>query len=136
MIASREAGIWLAFPRDTAAVAILQDGRWKLEPHPVDWVIQPRLTYPLGLRRAPAPGLTGLLMAPPKDCFAVLTPYETEPHYSTYLSLFGSDIAAGATVRARSRLILRPRLSEAEAVALYQKYVQSAAGSETTNEHQ
>jgi hypothetical protein len=45
-------------------------------------------------------------MSPPQDCFAVLTPFEAEPHRSMYLSLFGRDLKAGETARARARLVI------------------------------
>ena len=39
--ADKSFGVWQAFPRDDQAVAIIQDGRWKIPPNPVDWVIRP-----------------------------------------------------------------------------------------------
>jgi hypothetical protein len=111
--AERSAGVWQAFPRDAAATAIIQDGRWKFEPNPVEWALMPRLTAPLGFRRGPADGLSAVLMAPTKDCFAMLTPFQTEPHYSMYFSLFGIDLKAGQTARARCRLIVSTNLTEA-----------------------
>jgi len=39
-----------------------------------------------------------------KDCFAIFTPFQTEPHYSMYLSLFGRDLRAGQTAETRTRL--------------------------------
>ena len=74
--ADRNYGIWQAFPRDDEVVSIIQDGRWKILPNPVDWVIRPHLAKPLGVRRCPANGVSVLLMSPPQDCFAVLTPFE------------------------------------------------------------
>jgi hypothetical protein len=62
-------------------------------------------------------------MTPPKDCFAVLTPFQTEPHYSTYLSLFGRDLRAGETASARSRLVITPQIPDAQINALYESYV-------------
>jgi hypothetical protein len=110
MSAEKSEGIWQAFPRDDQAVSIIQDGRWKFPPSPVDWAIGPRLAKPLGIRRCPANDLRALLMSPPQDCFAVLTPIETEPHRSMYLSLFGKDLKAGETARARARLMVRSNL--------------------------
>jgi hypothetical protein len=106
MSAEKSDGIWQAFPRDEQAVSIIQDARWKFPPSPVDWVIRPYLAKPLGVRGSSANHLRALVMSPPEDCFAVLTPYDTEPHRSMYLSLFGKDLKAGETARARARLII------------------------------
>ena len=46
MPADKSAGVWQAFPRDDQAVSIIQDGRWKFQPNPVDWVIMPHLAKP------------------------------------------------------------------------------------------
>ena len=51
---TRAYGVWQAFPRDDQAVSIIQDGRWKIPPSPVDWVIRPRLAKPA--RRSGLPG--------------------------------------------------------------------------------
>jgi hypothetical protein len=92
-------------------VSIIQDGRWKFPPSPVDWVIRPHLAKPLGARRCPANDLRALLMSPPEDCFAVLTPFDAEPHRSMYLSLFGKDLKAGEAARARARLVIGTNLA-------------------------
>jgi hypothetical protein len=120
--AEPEAGVWQAFPRDEEALKLIQDGRWRFEPNPVDWAIMPRLACPLGFRRAPASGLTAVLMAPREDCFALLTPHQAEPHYSLYLSLFGGDVRSGETARAHTRLVIVANPSEAEVRTLYQTY--------------
>jgi hypothetical protein len=122
--ADRSHGIWQAYPRDEAATSIILDGRWKFPPSPVDWVIGPRLAKPLGVRRCPANDLSAVLMSPPQDCFAVLTPFETEPHRSMYLSLFGKDLQAGETARARARLVIGTKLSDETIDRLYQDYLQ------------
>ena len=106
MSAEKSDGIWQAFPRDEQAASIIQDGRWKYPPSPVDWVIRPHLAKPLGVRRCPANDLRALVMSPPQDCFAVLTPFDAEPHRSMYLSLFGKDLKAGEVARARARLVI------------------------------
>lgn len=116
---------WHVFPRDEAIVPLIQDGRWKLEPNPVAWVIRPRFAQPLALRRAPGAGLTAVLMAPARDCFAVATPHEAEGHYSTYLSLFGRDLRAGETATARTRLVIQSDLPEAAVPQLYEAFVRS-----------
>ena len=104
MSAKQELGNWLMFPRDAKAVALIQDGRWKLAPNPVDWVIQPTFWKPLAMRRIPDSRLTALLMAKTDDTFAMAMPFETEGHYSVYFSLFGRDMKAGQKAKARVRL--------------------------------
>jgi hypothetical protein len=74
----------------------------------------PRLTKPLAVRRAPASGLTAVILSPASDCFAVCTPQQSDPHDSLYLSLFGRDLKEGENARARARLLLAPNLSDAE----------------------
>ena len=102
--------VWQAFPRDDQAVALIQDGRWTFPPSPVDWVIRPRFACPLGVRCSPTTGVYALVTAPAQDCFAVLTPIETEGHRSMYLSLFGQDLKPGQTARARARLVIGTNL--------------------------
>jgi hypothetical protein len=116
-------GMWLAFPRDDAAMATFRDGRWTIAPSPVEWVKMPRLAKPLGLRRDPANGLTAVLMSPPADAFAICTPQQNEGHHSMYLSLFGRDLKAGGTAHARARLLIAEKLSDAGAVQAYESYV-------------
>lgn len=119
--ARAEFGAWQMFPRDTNVLGLITEGRWKLLPNPVDWKIMP-LAQPLSFRRDPAAGLTVVLMSPPSDCFAVAMPHQTEGHYSVYLSLFGRDIKAGETARARARLKFAEKISEEEMVKSYQGY--------------
>jgi hypothetical protein len=126
--ADRSLGVWQAFPRDDEGVSIIQDGRWKFPPNPVDWVIRPRLAEPLGVRRCPANDLQALLMSLPQECFAVLTPFEAEGHRSMYLSLFGKDLKAGETARARARLAIGPQRPEVEIVRACEDYLKEAAG--------
>ncbi|MGO8928315.1 MAG: hypothetical protein ACLQU3_15715 [Limisphaerales bacterium] len=126
MSAEKSDGIWQAFPRDDQAASIIQDGRWKFLPNPVDWVIRPHLAKPLGVRRCPADGLGALLMSPPRDCFAVLTPFEAEPHRSMYLSLFGKDLKAGETARARARLVIQQNLANEAVDHLYSAYLRQS----------
>jgi len=68
-----------------------------------------------------------LLMAPPKDCFAIATPYAGESHYSTYLSLFGRNIKAGRTARTHTRLIVTKPIPDTQIPDLYQKYIKDLA---------
>lgn len=127
MSAQQELGNWLMFPRDDAAVKLIQDGRWELPPNPVKWEILPQLGRTLALRRVPGTRLTVLLMSRPEDCFAVAMPFETEGHFSVYLSLFGRDLPANQAARARARLQVL-EAPTAEAIdATYQDFLKSAA---------
>lgn len=121
--ADRDSGVWQAFPRDDKAVSIIQDGRWKFPPSPVDWIIRPRLAKPIGLRRCLANNLQVAVMSPPQDCFAVLTPFDGESHRSMYLSLFGKDLKAGQTVRARARLVVGTNPASDAIEPLYAAYL-------------
>ncbi|MCP4249770.1 MAG: hypothetical protein GY778_22230, partial [bacterium] len=82
-------GQWQMFPRSPDAVSLIRDGRWRLPPNPVAWAIQPEFEQPVAIRRAPASGLTAVVMAPARDCFAVASPEQADSHRSIYLSLFG-----------------------------------------------
>lgn len=119
-------GHWQAFPRDRNVVDIIQDGRWKIEPNPVDWAIRGNAAHPLALRRNPQTSVCAVVMARPEDCFAVMTPYAGEGHRSLYLSLFGQDIKTGETAAARARLVVRPLSKDEEAVNLYEAYIKEA----------
>ena len=123
MPARKDAGLWQAFPRDTTAGLVIKDGRWQLEPHPVEWVLMPRFSKALAFRRAPASGVTTALMSDPRECFAICTPYETEAHYSTYLSLFGRDIRAEERATARARMTLLTHPSEQDLSAAYARFI-------------
>lgn len=115
---------WQMFPRDDKAVGIIQDGRWRRPPSPVEWKIMPHLAAPLAMRRDAESGLVGLVMAPAADCFAVATPFGKESHRSLYLSLLGRDLKADEAATARSRLIIGRRISDDDAVALYKSYLE------------
>ena len=104
LAAKQSFGDWLMFPRSPDVVPLIQDGRWKLEPNPVNWTIMPPLERPLSVRHDPKSGLTAILSASADDSFAVAMPHQTEGHYSVYLSLFGRDLKAGKTARAKARL--------------------------------
>ena len=116
-------GTWLMAPRDADAVRIIQDGRWKIEPSPVDWAILPEMDRPLSLRRDAASGVTVVVMARPEDCFAVATPHETEPHYSLYLSLFGRDLKAGEEARAHARLLVLVSPGDEQILEAYEAFL-------------
>ena len=116
-------GEWQMFPRDDQVLPIIRDGRWGLQPNPVNWTIMPRLAAPLALRRGAGSGLVAVLMAPPEECFAIATPYEGESHYSLYMARFGRDLKAGETAQARTRLVIGAGIADDQAVTLYQQYV-------------
>jgi hypothetical protein len=122
MTAEKIGQVWQAFPRDDAAVSIIQDGRWAIQPSPVDWAIRPKFAAPLVYRRDPESNVAVVTMALAEDCFAVLTPERDEAHYSMYFSLFGRDVAAGETVRARTRLVVGA-FDDAEIIDRYNAFL-------------
>lgn len=122
-------GTYLAFPRDRESVRSVFDGRWELGEHPVQWSITQFYGYPLAMKQDAANKRTFLMMSHPDDCFAVLMSYDKEPpdgiasHRSLYFSLFGGRLEAGATTRARTRLIFTRQITSEEAVQLYQTFL-------------
>ncbi len=104
--AVRSEGDWQMFPRDDEAVRVIQDGRWKLPPHPVDWAIRPDLLQPVAIRSDRIANLSAVMMAKREECFAVSMPCETDGHCSLYLSQFGRDLKAGETARVEARLAI------------------------------
>jgi hypothetical protein len=124
LLGRKRYGNWLMFTRtgDEHAERMIRDGRWLLEPHPVDWTILRRLAAPLCIRRGQANGLAVILMAPGEDCFAVAMPYEGESHYSLYLSLFGRDLKTGETAKARVRFVVAADISDEQVYRMYQQY--------------
>ena len=122
--ADKSSGAWQAFPCDDNAMAVIQDGRWTFPPNPVAWTIRTPLAKPLGVRRCPANNLSAVIMAHPQECFALMTPFDAEPHHSMYLSLFGRDLKAGETARARARLVISANLSGEAIDRLYSNYLQ------------
>ena len=123
MTAKKTFGNWQMFPRNYDLLSIIQDGRWEIQPNPVDWKIMPPMAKPIAVRRGSKEAPTAILMAPQEDCFAISTPYEGEGHYSLYFSLFGRDIEAGQTATARLRLVVTNVASNREILKLYQKYI-------------
>jgi len=123
LTAKKSFGNWQMFPRDYDVLPIIRDGRWQKQPNPVDWKIMPLMAKPIALRRGSDTAPKAILMAPRDDCFAISTPYEGEGHYSTYFSLFGRDIEAGQTARARLRLVVIDNISNREILNLYEKYM-------------
>jgi hypothetical protein len=129
LAAEKSFGHWQMFPRSDDVLPIIHDGRWDKKPNPVDWAIMPRMAAPIGVRQTATGDLAMVLMAPPKDCFAISTPYEGEGHYSLYMSLFGQDVQAGQTVKARCRLAVVAGASTDRILALYKKYMKELQGS-------
>jgi hypothetical protein len=124
MAAEKAAGDWQMFPsRRPDAVEVINDGRWKLPPHPVAWTVMPALDKALAVRRDAKSGLTVALMAAPDQCFAVAMPYQTEGHYSVYLSLFGRDLAEGETVHADARLVVGKDVSDEQVLKRHHEFV-------------
>jgi hypothetical protein len=99
-------GPWQMFPRDAAAPRLIEDGRWKFPPNPVDWKIRTTLAFPLAIRRDAASGLAAAVMAPASGCFAVAMPHQVDSHRSLYLSLFGRDLKAGERASVRARIVI------------------------------
>lgn len=106
--ATLDRGEWQMYPRDAAARALIEDGRWTLEPHPVKWSFPAELAGPplRAYRRAPGCGILATFSTDAVSCFAAATPHQTEEHYSTYLSLFGRTLTSGETARARVTLAI------------------------------
>ncbi len=126
--ASESTSGYVMFPRDGPSLQLIQDGRWAIPPNPVQWDIRKWLAAPVAIRCDAKLGLTALMMTPPKDCFAVSTPWNPafpdRPGYrSLYLSLFGTDLPASQWAHAHCRLIIRRDLSTDEVVRCYKQYV-------------
>ena len=130
-------GRYVMIPRDEQGLAMIRDGRWTYPPNPVDWDTIRWLAAPLVMRRDATSGLVALMMCPPDDCYAVSSPWNPEtpdaPGYrSLYLSLFGRDVKAGQTVRARCRLVIARNLTDREAVAQYERYLGELGGQKSS----
>ena len=122
-------GGYVMYPRDEQALELILDGRWKIPPSPVDWDEIRWLASPLAMRRDETSGLSALMMAPPEDCFAIASPYnpatpDAGGYRSLYFSFFGRDLKAGETAEARCRLVIAQNLADAQAVKLYEEYLQ------------
>ena len=104
--AKKELGEWLSFPRDEDALAIINDGRWKLEPHPLEWLTVSNYALPLMVRQNPESGIAVVAITKRSDCFGVFTPHNTEKHFSHYMSLFGYNIDKGDSAQVHSRLVI------------------------------
>lgn len=120
--AVKEAGKWQMFPRDEAAVKMIQDGRWKYPPSPVEWAIRPKLAAPLAIRRDAERKLAAVLMSRPQDAYAIACPQDEEGHRSLYFSLFGRDLRNGESVEAESRLMICGDITDEKALELYRQF--------------
>jgi len=121
-------GGYVMFPRDKDALAIIRDGRWKIPPSPVDWWMDHWLAAPLALRRDRQTGITAVMMSAPDDCFAVSSPFNpgtpTAGGYrSLYQSLFGRDLTSGRTEGIRLRLVVGEKISDEDALRMYEQFV-------------
>ncbi len=116
-------GQWLMFPREESVIPLIRDGRWRLEPNPVDWTIMPYCSKPICYRREPTSGLTVVLMSRPSDAFAIACPHQAEGHYSMYYSLFGRNLKAGEVVRARIRMQVVNASTEAGLLNMYEAFL-------------
>ncbi len=129
-------GSYLMFPRDREAMLRIFDRRWEFPPDPVQWSVTRWLAAPLAMRRDETSGVVALLMTPPEDSFAIATPYNKTPpdgvagHQSLYLSLFGQDVPAGQSARARTRLVVGRNLSDQQAVEHYKRYLEERRAGE------
>lgn len=124
--ADRDLGEWLAFPRDERAAEVIGDGRWALEPHPLEWTLMPSFAQPLAIRRNPDSRITVIVMSERDNCFGVLTPYGEEAHISNYMSLFGRDIEPGEIASARSRMVVLPAPTEAEILGVADAFLRTS----------
>jgi len=91
---------------------MILDGRWQLEPHPIEWTLQSERAWPTSLRRDPETGVAVIFMTEPEETFAIYSPHATQRHYALYYSLFGRDLRAGETVSARARAVVLMNPSE------------------------
>jgi hypothetical protein len=124
---------YVMYPRDTAALSRIRDGRWLVPPNPVQWADGARLVAPLVLRRDAALDVTAAMMCPPADCFAIASPWnpptpEARGYRSLYLSLFGRPLKAKQSATARCRLLLGHKLSDADVLARYREYAAGQNG--------
>ncbi len=122
LLAEKSYGDWLMFTDSGKGTSMIRDGRWSIEPNPVNWTILDGLAGRLCFRRNQANGLTAVVMAPRDDCFAVATPYAGEAHHSLYLSLFGRDLKAGQTAKAHTRFVMAAGISDEQVSRLYYDY--------------
>ncbi|MBN1346308.1 MAG: hypothetical protein JXQ73_26710 [Phycisphaerae bacterium] len=122
-------GTYLAFPRDLKAARMIYDGRWEQGHNPVQWSVTRFLAAPLGMMVDEKTGVTFVQMARPEECFAMEMPYNLTPpdgvagHHSMYFSLFGGDVKAGQSAKARFRMVVGRGIDPRRAVELYEAFV-------------
>ncbi len=123
--APKDKGAWHCFPKGDEVLPHIKDGRWKHPPYPLDWTFRPAFAAPLGMRRQPKSGACVLLMAPPRDCFALFMPEQAMGLGSLYFTLFGKDVQKGQTLVSRPRLVFGKNITDEQAVAKYQEYLKT-----------
>lgn len=126
-------GHYVSFPRDTAAAALMYDGRWQHGKAPVLWATSPTFAVPMAIM---ARGQTGegssagenpdpvvIQMASSASCFSVNATYASaDPddivarHNAVYFSLFGSDLHEGEQRKAHLRMVVVPELPPLDAL--------------------
>ncbi|MCY2988141.1 MAG: hypothetical protein NTY19_09800 [Planctomycetota bacterium] len=124
---TKDKGEMQLYPMNEAALAIVQDGRWKFPPYPNNWAIRPALAGRLGMKQEPKSGVTVLIMAPREDCFAMSASQQEAPLGAFYLSLFGKDVKQGQTLIGRARMVFGKDLTDEQAVQAYRTYFQDLA---------
>lgn len=125
VLATKSDGDWQLFPRDDKVLAMVHDGRWTKPPYPLNWAIRPPFAAPLCFRRNADESLAVAIMSPATDCIAISTPYEGETHYSLYPSLFGRNVEAGRSAKARARFIVTTETADRDILNLYQDYTRA-----------
>jgi len=120
--ATKAMGELMSYPRDEEGAKLGQAHLGAF------WKILPFYAGALARRRDAATGLCGLMMAQPKDCFAIGTYYGEEKwHRVIYLSIFGRDIKSGQSDQARTRLVFGQNISDEQAIQRYRDYVKGTA---------
>lgn len=104
--------MYLSFPRDERAAAIVTDGRWQRGRHHTRFLPARYYGLPMGFYAQEDGPLDVLFMGHPEDVFAVDMAYATDDpgdavgrHNSLYLSLFGRDLHPGDRWRTGTRLV-------------------------------
>jgi hypothetical protein len=122
--ANESEATWHLFPRGPEVIPWVQDGRWKREPNPVAWTIRTPYALPMAMRVDDALEAAVVVMADPRGCFAVATPFGAEAHRSLYLSLFGRDLAVGETAEVKARLVVGRRMGETIILDHWRRFAQ------------
>lgn len=122
--ATKDKGYIQLFPKNSEALSLVNDGRWKFPPYPMDWRIREALAAPLGMKQDPKTGATVIFMAAPDDCFAISMAEQEHKSGSFYLSLFGKDIKRGQTLVGHVRLVFGKNTTEPQALQKYAEYLE------------